>query len=346
MLTMEIEQAELLAQVAHLYFEKGNDQNMIARRLRVSRSSVSRLLTQARKSGIVEIRIHYPLATVAELAAQLCERFGLKEALVLRAGRSEAYDAKTQTARLAARYLETHLAPNETLALSRGSTLHAVVEHFTPTPIRNVSVVQLVGALRASRTQDDGNLARALAQKMDGVYYNLTAPLFVENVETRRALMQEPAIVQVLALARQAKLALVGIGSLDRQSSSIVRQNLLTPAQMAILRKGRAVGEICSQYFNIEGEIVSSELSERTIGLGLSDLKKIPHVLGVATGAHKAKAVLGALRGGYVGVMITDDYTAKLVLELDCPRTPLKQQEPTARLSFQNPARRKIARRK
>ncbi|MBI4672365.1 MAG: sugar-binding transcriptional regulator [Chloroflexi bacterium] len=323
---MEIEQAELLAQVAHLYFEKGNDQSAIARRLRVSRSSVSRLLTQARKSGVVEIRIHYPLATVPEMAQQLRERFGLKEALVLRAGRGEAYDAKTQIARLAARYLETHIAPNDILAISRGTTLHAVVEHFTPAPVRNVSVVQLVGALRVSHSaQDDANLARALAQKMGGEYYNLTAPLFVENVETRRALMQESSIVQVLALARQAKLALVGIGSLERQSSSIVRQKLLAPAQVATLRKGRAVGEICSQYFNIEGKIVSTELSERTIGLELADLSKLPRVLGVATGAHKAKAILGALRGGYVGVIITDDHTAKLVLELDRPRTRLEK---------------------
>lgn len=325
-MTMEIEQAELLAQVAHLYFEKGDDQSAIARRLRVSRSSVSRLLTQARKAGIVEIRIHYPVALVPELADLFCEHFELKEALILKAGRSEAYDAKTQVARLAARYLEDHIAPNDIIAISRGSTLHSTVEQFAPSRRRNVRVVQLVGTLNADRSaQDDANLARTLALKLGGDYYNLTAPLFVENIETRRALMQEPSIASVLDLARQARLALVGIGSLDRQSSSIVRKKLLASVQIQNLRKGRAVGEICSQYFSIEGKIVSTELSERTIGLALEALKKIPRVLGVATGAHKAKAILGALRGGYVSVMITDDQTAKLVLELEHPRTRLQK---------------------
>lgn len=324
-MTMEREQAELLARVAHLYFEQGDDQSAIARRLRVSRSSVSRLLTQARKSGIVEIRIHYPLTPDPALEQQFCEKFGLQAALIIKTAATNQSEIRTQVARQAARYLETHLAPNTTIALSRGRTLHAVVEQFTPGARRNVNVVQLVGTLQANRSaEDDGNLARALAQKIGGEYYNLTAPLFVENVETRRALLQEPSIATVLDLARHAKLALVGIGSLDRQSSAIVRQKLLATHQVEKLRRGRAVGEICSQYFNSSGEIVSTELSERTIALELSALKQM-RVVGVATGAHKAKAILGALRGGYVSVMITDEQTAKLVLDLERPRVRRKK---------------------
>lgn len=323
-MTMEQEQAELLARVAHLYFEQGDDQSAIARRLRVSRSSVSRLLTQARKSGIVEIRIHYPLNSDSALSQRFREHFGLKEALILKPATNNPTEIREQVARHAARYLENHLAPNMTIALSRGRTLHTVIEYFTPGARRNANVVQLVGTLQANRSdEDDANLARALAQKIGGEYYNLTAPLFVENISTRRALMQEPAILQVLDLARRADLALVGIGSLDRQSSAIVRQKLLASHQLETLRKGHAVGEICSQYFNLQGEIVSTELTERTIALELAALKKLP-VVGVATGAHKAKAILGALRGGYVGVMITDEQTATLVLELDQRQTRRK----------------------
>lgn len=318
------EQAELLAQVAHLYFEKGDDQSAIARRLRVSRSSVSRLLTQARKSGIVEIRIHYPLHPDHELEKIFCERFGLREALILKTAAKNPAEIRAQVAQQAARYLESHLTPNTTIAISRGRTLHAVVEQFTAGTRRNVNVVQLVGTLQANRSaEEEANLARALAQKIGGEYYNLTTPLFVENVETRRALLHEPSIARVLNLARHAKLALVGIGSLDRQSSAIVREKLLATRQLEKLRQGRAVGEICSQYFDIHGEIVSTDLSERTIALELCALKEI-HTVGVATGAHKAKAILGALRGGYVGVMITDEQTARLVLDLEQPRARRK----------------------
>lgn len=311
---------ELLAQVAYLYFDKGQDQNAIARRLRVSRSSVSRLLAQARKEGIVEIRIHYPLTLERTRADELCERFRLQEALVLSGKPREGLDAKTGVARLAARYLQDHLAHGDTIALSRGSTLHAVVEQFNPLPRRDVRVVQLVGMLRINGADDDANLARALAQKIGAEYYNLTAPLFVENVATRLALLHEPSIAHVLDLARRAQLAFVGIGALDRQNSAIVRQKLLPPAQLQILRQGHVVSEICSQYFDAQGEIVSTELSQRTMALELDALRAIPRVVGVAVGAHKARAILAALRGSYINTLITDDETAALVLDYDAAR--------------------------
>ncbi len=314
---MEPTHHELLAQVAYLYFEKGLDQSAIARKLRVSRSSVSRLLTQARNEGIVEIRIHFPLMLARERADELCEQFGLRDARVLRASARQALDAKMNIARLAARYLQESIAPGNTIALSRGSTVQATIEQFTPTPRRETRVVQLVGMLRVNGAEDDdANLTRELAQKLGGDYFNLTAPLYVENPETRRALLRESSIRNVLNLARHAQLALVGIGALDRQNSAIVRQKLLPAAQLQILKRGHVVGEICSQYFDARGEIVSTELSERTMALGLDALREIPRVIGVAVGRHKAKAILAALRGKYINTLITDEETAAVVLDL------------------------------
>lgn len=313
---MEPDHHELLAQVAYLYFDKGQDQSAIARKLRVSRSSVSRLLTQARNEGVVEIRIHFPLTLARERADELREQFGLRDARVLQASARQVLDAKGNLARLAARYLHEAIAPGDTIALSRGSTVQATIEQFTPTPRRETRVVQLVGMLRVDGAEDDdANLTRELAQKLGGDYFNLTAPLFVENPETRRALLHESSIRNVLNLARHAQLALVGIGALDRQNSAIVRQKLLPPAQLQILRQGHVVGEICSQYFDAHGEIVSTELSERTMALGLDALREIPRVIGVAVGRHKAKAILAALRGKYINTLITDAETAALVLD-------------------------------
>src|SRR5919202_5415926 len=110
-----IEQAELLAQVAHLYFENGHDQGAIARRLKVSHSSVSRLLTQARRQGIVEIRINYPLPSAPEMAQALHERFALKEAQVLKTTEFNAQNTLTQSSLLAARFLEENLRDGDIL---------------------------------------------------------------------------------------------------------------------------------------------------------------------------------------------------------------------------------------
>jgi DNA-binding transcriptional regulator LsrR (DeoR family) len=50
------------------------------------------------------------------------------------------------------------------------------------------------------------------------------------------------------------------------------------------------------------------------VALELGHVRAVPLVIGVASGKHKAAAILGAVRGGYVKVLVTDDVTAKEVL--------------------------------
>lgn len=309
--------AEIIAQVAHLYFEKDYDQSAIASRLKVSRSSVSRLLAQARRQGIVEIRIHYPSPISEDLALRLQNQFGLKEARVLETGGLDAKTATSRVAQLAAKYLQENLHAGDILATSWGTTLYQVIRNLRPSHRVDVQVVQMVGGIGASNAEDDGsNLVRDLAQTFGGKYLSLNAPLIVESSETQRVLLQEPTIRRVLDLARRASIAIVGIGATWRGSSAPVRAKMLAPSDLKTIQKYGGVGDICSQSFDLNGNIVADEINQRVVALDLNSLKTIPKVVGVASGTHKAKAILGALRGGFVNVLITDDFTATQVMAL------------------------------
>lgn len=72
----------LIAKVAYLYYEKGQTQREIAQKIGITRVAVSRILTEARTDGIVEIEVHYPW-TSKDLEKQLVTTFGLKDAKVL-----------------------------------------------------------------------------------------------------------------------------------------------------------------------------------------------------------------------------------------------------------------------
>jgi len=65
------------------------------------------------------------------------------------------------------------------------------------------------------------------------------------------------------------------------------------------------VGDICSRYFNSEGRIVDHKINDIVIGIEVEDLLKIPLVIGVAGGAYKLSSIAGALKGGYLDVLIT-----------------------------------------
>jgi hypothetical protein len=59
------------------------------------------------------------------------------------------------------------------------------------------------------------------------------------------------------------------------------------------------VGDILGQFFDASGDVVDLPIHDRRIGIELADLRRIPKVVGVAGGEHKAEAILGALHGGF-----------------------------------------------
>jgi len=85
---------------------------------------------------------------------------------------------------------------------------------------------------------------------------------------------------------------------------------------LARLRAQGVVGDICARHYDAQGRVMDIELNHRIVGLELEALHGIGQVIGVAGGEAKAEAILGALRGGHVNVLVTDDAAARKVLAL------------------------------
>jgi DNA-binding transcriptional regulator LsrR (DeoR family) len=302
---------ERLAQVATLYYEQGLRQSEIAERLGESRSNVSRLLTEARRRGIVEIRIHRPLSLDAALAGELRQRFGLRDALVLADGEA---DALRRVGELAARFLERSFDEIGVLAISWGTALREVVEHLG-TRRRPIEVVQMIGGVGSGSSNVDGTeLARRFADALGGSCDYLHAPLLADDEETARRVLRESSVRRVLEKAALADAALVGIGALEPEVSSLVRAGYLDERAVRRLRRAGAVGDVCGRHFDAQGRVADVELNRRVVGLDLDSLRRIPLVIGVAAGPAKAEAIRGALRGGHLDVLVTDAATAASVL--------------------------------
>jgi DNA-binding transcriptional regulator LsrR (DeoR family) len=315
--SIAVERADLLAQVASLYYEDGLTQAEIARQVDASRSTISRLLQEARDAGIVEITIHYPWKTDPKLEKRLEERFQLRKALVL-AGRGRPYaEVLRGLGVLAARYIDRALTHDSTLGISWGTAVHSTAQALRPNRRLPITVVQMIGAVGIGDPLIDGpDLARLMAHIYRGEYRYLHAPLIVENGQVRQGLLQEPRILETLGLARKVDIALVGIGSLVPEVSSLLRAGYLDQQALEALRSQGAVGDICGRHYNVRGRVMDIELNRRMVGIELKDLQGIDQVIGVAGGEAKAEAILGALRGRHVNVLVTDDGAARKVLAL------------------------------
>jgi deoxyribonucleoside regulator len=310
----ESRREDLIAEVATLYYQERLDQEEVARRVGVSRSTVSRMLSEALETGVVEIRIRHALPLAEDLQRELVATFGLHDALVLDT-HGRRGDSLPRVGRLAARYLDATLGEGDALAISWGTAVRAVADGLEPKVPRHVEVIQMLGGAGGGDLEVDGTeLARRLAGLLGGRCRYLNAPLVVDDENVAAALLRQRSVRETLAAAANADVAVVGIGALVPSVSSLLRAGHLTRRGITDLRRLGAVGDVCGHLLTAEGRLVDAELARRIITVDVETLRRIRRVVGVATGASKAEAVLGAVRSGLVSVLVTDDATARDVL--------------------------------
>lgn len=322
----------LLADVARQYYLEDLTQEQIARRIGVSRSHVSRMLKEAREAGIVEIRVHHPLRTAAEVQTRVQAALPLAECLVLAApathGNAIEEDAAADTPRqlgaLAARYLNDRIADGMTVGVGWGSTVYHVVTSGYVRRKQNVSVVQLMGSVGGATPDiDGGQVASHLGRALGGRVFYLQAPMVVTDAGVRAGLLRDPHIRKTLEMARGADVLLVSVGAVTR-ASGLYRAGYLNDMDLEYIQGQGGVGDICGAYFRQDGSPCSLELEERTIAAGAEAMRRAPLRLGVGWGAAKALPSVGAIRAGLVNALITDEACALAMLDIvaqeDAPR--------------------------
>jgi len=319
---MEFESREhLIAEIASMYYKEKNTQDEIASRIGYSRSAISRLLDEAEKSGIVEISIRFPLERVSYLENQLRDLYNIENVLVAKHGKINQSQVLHLVGRLGALHVEQLIHENSTIDISWGTGVFEVVNSLSAHLMPGIKVIQIIGAAggKSDPNVDGPELARLLADKYGATYVSLHVPLLVDKPTTRQVLLSENEIKETLQQALKADFALVGIGSVEPESStSYIRAGYLSQAQIAAVKSQGAVGSICGYLYDLQGNILDNELNQRIVAV---DLKKLLHsrceVIGIATGDYKVPAVLGALRGNLVKTIVIDSSIAEKILNAE-----------------------------
>jgi DNA-binding transcriptional regulator LsrR (DeoR family) len=311
------EDIRLLVKVSRLYYEDDLNQDAITARLGLSRSKVSRLLAQARDTGIVQISVVTPEQLFLDLESQLEERFGLQEALVIEARPGGTQDQVSRAiGTAAAGYLVRALGPRSTVGLAWGSTLHHMAVALTPQRLPDVQVVQIIGGLGQPDAEVHATeLCRSVWRSLGCRLTLLPVPGIVADPRTREVLLADVHVQRAVQAFDHLDLAFVGVGAPTPNSVTMRDGSIITQAELDdLLRKG-AVGDVALQYFDAQGRSIEAGLEDRIIGITLEQLKRVPKVVGVSGGPDKLIAIGGALRGGLINVLITDSLTATRLLE-------------------------------
>jgi len=302
---------------AKMYYFEGLSQEEISKMIHLSRPSVSRLLSDCIKEGIVQIYIDEVSSFGIRLADQIKERYQLKHVIVVPQSHSvEA--AKEKVGQAAAYYLKSILTSGMLVGISWGSTVFNTINNIKQDVNLKCDVIELIGG-RENQTQDtDANMMTLkLAKILNGNCYLLQAPFMVQSKVLHDLLLEEPHIKNHFEIIERTNIALVGLGSTHPELSAQFRSGHISMRDTEKLMQEGVVGDICGSYIDIQGNICNSALNERMIAVSLEHLRAIPTVIGVAAGEQKAEIITAALRGKYIDTLITDESAAIRVLEYE-----------------------------
>lgn len=303
----------ILVKVANMYYMEGLKQSDIATRIGIDRTTVSKYLKKARKEGLVKITVEHD--SYDELEAAMEARFGLKESYIV----PKSYDLqviKKNMAGAGLNLLRRILAPGQIIGMAWGTTVRELAQHAEQEamPQADVDFVPIDGGPENIESEYHVNtICYQMARAFGGRSHYIYAPAIAKTAEIRDAIVQDVNYEKISAMWQKLSIAIVGIGAPVKSSNLVWAGSFGREAIESLAHTG-AVGEICSVFYDINGHAVETPFSDRTIAIDLEQLKGSPYSIGMAASREKVPAIMGALRGKIINVLITDEETAKILL--------------------------------
>ena len=337
-------------EAASMYYVQGETMEVIAHHLRVSRSTVSRLLARARQEGVVRVTLVQP-GGAGSLEGRMTQAFGVRTHIVpVREGTTEIHRLQQVASVAAAHMVDLIEALAEqasnggpqaqdpagsggegsvqgrgsggvVVGVAWGTTMSEVSAALPSRSVPGLTVVQLNGASDPVREGPSaGEVLSRMRLSLGARTISFPVPAFFDHVATREAMWSERSVKRVLAVTRRASLAVFGVGALDALNGALPSQvyegGHLTARDQAVLRRQNVVGDVCTVLLRSDGSWRDVTLNARATGPTPAQLSRIPRRLCVAAGTGKARALLAALRARTATDLIVDDATARAVLEL------------------------------
>ncbi len=311
----DFEGMRLMAHVLTLHYEEGLQQAQIAAELGLSSAKVNRLIKQGRELGMVEITVHSPFQRQFDLERKLTQKWGLKNCLVVPAVTGSAETTLNQVGKGGARLLVEKIRDGDTIGLSGGKSLRALVENLSVDHAFEVNVVPMTGGVQGQHYTDVNHIATQLAEKLGGRATLIHAPLHADTTEERDLLMSVRSVHSVLDSARQADIAVVGIGSVTGPDATYFEAHPISEDERAKLIENGVRGEFLGHLINHDGSLADTELNARLVALPPEATARVPVTIGVASGPEKVAPIAAVLNGGYINALVVDERTAEAVLE-------------------------------
>lgn len=310
------EAARQIYTVLVMHFQEGITQAEIAKLTKLSHAKVNRLIKQGREMGMIEITIRSQYQALFDLESRFREATGLEAVRITPTASPNPHTILHQVGAAAASLLLERLQDGDTVCITGGKGVSAVVEMLNPERSFAVEVVPATGCVQGKHYTDVNHVATQMADKLGGQAFLIHAPLFADSVAEKTMLMQMKSVTDVFERARKARVAVLGIGSILSGDSSYYDLHPTSRGDRAEIEKAGAAGEFLAHLVDSDGAVCDYELNARLVAMSPAELDAIPFTIGVAAGPNKVAPICAALNGRHVKAMVLDEATAHGVLKM------------------------------
>jgi DNA-binding transcriptional regulator LsrR (DeoR family) len=303
---------------AKLYYLQDMTMDSIAVELGTSRSSVSRLLSHARDTGLVDIRINSPFERVGQLEEQLRRRFRIAAHIVPMSGIVSEVERLERVALTAGRLLSQFIDSNMVVGIAWGSTIGMVSRALVQKETHGTTFVQLNGAgnVQTSGLEYSSEILQRFGHAFGAVVEQFPVPAFFDDPDTRAAMWRERSTRRVLAFQSKMDIAVFGLGSPQSEvPSRVYVGGYLSRDDYRSLREDGAIGDVATVFFRADGSWKDIRLNARATGLGLDRLRRVPRRVCVVSGTAKAGTLRAAIAAGIVTDVVLDETLARLLVD-------------------------------
>ncbi|NTG50457.1 sugar-binding transcriptional regulator [Agrobacterium rhizogenes] len=312
----EIVIARQMHQALVLHFLEGLTQAQIADQLGLSHATINRLIKRGRQLGLVEIKIKSPVEPLVDMEEQLLALGGISRAIVVPTVSDNPQTTLQTVGEAAARLLLEQIADGDTICITGGKGVSAVVAGLQPPRRFDVAVIPATGCVQGKHYTDVNHVSTMMADRLGGHSFQIHAPLFADSAAERDMLINMRSVADVFRQAREAKVAIVGIGSILSDDSSYYDLHPSSSTDRAAIERSGASCELLAHLLDERGSVCDYSLNRSLVSLTLPEFASIPTKIGVASGPNKAGPILSVMRGHHLDTLVTDEATGARVLAL------------------------------
>jgi DNA-binding transcriptional regulator LsrR (DeoR family) len=315
--TIFSETSSLRIRAAWLYYNQGMTQKDVAEKLGISRSTVIRLLDEAIKRSEVQIWINEGIEDFVSLGTALEKQYGIDEVVIVPSAADGSAAATAKSVGLAlGQFLSDAIPDGVNIGVGWGRTMTASLASFRPSRREQCKVISLLGGLVSVQQSNPLDYTWRFASQLGAECYMFPAPLIVDSIDTKRALINDCGLKPLFDLAAQLDIAIVSCGDISPQATAL-SESFLPKSTIQELVAAGCVSDTMFNFIDENGHSVEHPLNELAMSINLDTLRKAKHIILASGGAQRAVAIRATIRRTGCNTLITDEAAARALLALE-----------------------------